>query len=240
MVIEKNPWGRCRCSCLPTRSGGSCTQAYVRCKEYTPEGGSLAAGRARLSLSLAGRFRNSSRRFMRMGFSRLLTPPVTGAPAFPVRAPAPIAGCGRPAPQESRERRALRRGRGTRGEAVAAAETRHRAGGAGSECTARGMRRRGQKNRAQTVRRAASPNPTRTPRASVWFLAAVRDCAERARSSASGCSPPTQRNLCALFRGKIFRAVDRQVQRQICPVREYARMIDTWVCALSGKAAGHS
>ena len=135
---------------------------------------------------------------------------------------------------------ALRRGRGTRGEAVAAAETRHRAGGAGSECTARGMRRRGQKNRAQTVRRAASPNPTRTPRASVWFLAAVRDCAERARSSASGCSPPTQRNLCALFRGKIFRAVDRQVQRQICPVREYARMIDTWVCALSGKAAGHS
>ena len=35
-------------------------------------GGSFAAGRARLSLSLTCRFRNSSRRFMWIGFSRLL------------------------------------------------------------------------------------------------------------------------------------------------------------------------
>ena len=81
----------------------SCTQAYARCEEYTQEGGSVAAGRARsslslagrsmtpqtagpictqiireeasllgLSLSLTGRFSNSSRRFMWIRFSRLL------------------------------------------------------------------------------------------------------------------------------------------------------------------------
>ena len=38
----------------------SCAEAFARCKEYTQGGGSFAAGRARLSLSLTGRFRSSS------------------------------------------------------------------------------------------------------------------------------------------------------------------------------------